>query len=416
MYRLALWLRTPRNLVWTTPAMACLVAVLLALAAAAGNVWVPGYYVPDIERSTLDSLLGVIASSMLSVTTFSLGIMLSAFSSAANGATPRATELVLGDDGTRVAIASFIAAFIYAVVAQTALGLGYYGRSGRFFLFVFTLVVLAYLVFTLVNWVRTLTQLGRLGNTLNKIETAALAALEDHRREPLMGAALAPAEPAGQPLLAQESGYLTHIDLDGLQRVAADNEAIVHVRVRPGRFLLQGDRLAQIEGAAGDDCLEIMRSAFVIGRERSFDQDPRFGLIVLSEVAQRALSPAVNDPGTAIQVMSVLTRLLVTLEREEHSGHPSEVVRPALTIPALDLQDFLHDGFDPIARDGAGLLEVGIRLQKNLAGLAGMGSPALARAARTQADLALARAESVLMIDADRERLRRVHAAQWSGA
>lgn len=415
MYRLGLWLRKPRNLVWITPALACLLAVLLALAAAWGNAWVPAHYVPDIERSTLESLLGVIASSMLSVTTFSLGIMLSAFSSAANGATPRATELVLGDDGTRVAIASFIAAFIYAVVAQTALGLGYYGRSGRFFLFVFTLVVLAYLVFTLVNWVRTLTQLGRLGNTLAKIETAATEALSAHRRAPLLGAAIQPAQVVGRDLRAESSGYLTHIDLDGLQQLASERRVTVHVRLRPGAFVLRDDVLARVDGAVDDADWPAFRAAFVLGRERSFDQDPRFGLIVLSEVAQRALSPAVNDPGTAIQVMSVLTRLLAEHGKGQ-STEPAEVTRPALTVAPLAEVDLLRDGFDPIARDGAGLMEVGIRLQKNLAGLARLGSPALAQAAREQADLALARAEAALAIDADRARLRQVHRDQWSTA
>lgn len=51
---------------------------------------------PDIKQETLESLLNVIASSMLAVTTFSLSIMVAAFASASNGATPRATDLVMG--------------------------------------------------------------------------------------------------------------------------------------------------------------------------------------------------------------------------------------------------------------------------------------------------------------------------------
>ena len=50
---------------------------------------------------------------------------------------------------------------------------------------------------------------------------------------------------------------------------------------------------------------------FVLGNDRQFDEDPRFGLIVLSEIASRALSPAVNDPGTAIGIIGRLVRLFV---------------------------------------------------------------------------------------------------------
>ena len=191
--RSGFWLRERRNRLWVTPALASVVAVLLALAAAWVSRVVPEDTLPDIDRDTVQSLLTIVASSMLAVTTFSLSIMVSAFASAANGATPRATELVMGDEGTRSAIAMFLSAFIYAVVARVALGMGYYGGAGRFVLFLGTMGVLVMLLVTLVNWVKTLSTLGRMSNTLNKIEQAAEKALRTHWRAPLLGAGPAPA-------------------------------------------------------------------------------------------------------------------------------------------------------------------------------------------------------------------------------
>ena len=144
---------------------------------------------PDIERETLDDLLTVIASSMLAVTTFSLSIMVGAFGAAAGSATPRATPLLMADDGTRTAIAAFLSAFIYAVVAKIALGIGYYGTNGRFILFLGTLAVLAWLLVTLVRWVRTLSSLGSMTNTLRKVEDVAFDTLADYWRRPFLGAA-----------------------------------------------------------------------------------------------------------------------------------------------------------------------------------------------------------------------------------
>lgn len=90
---------------------------------------------------------------MLAVATFSLGVLVTALGSASTSATPRATELVIADTTTRRAISSFIAAFIYSVVAQTALGLEYYGPAGRLVLLLATIAVLAYVVITLIAWV-----------------------------------------------------------------------------------------------------------------------------------------------------------------------------------------------------------------------------------------------------------------------
>ena len=139
VYRALIWLKSPDNRLWVKPAVGSVVAVLIAMVAAVGNRLIPAGLLPDIERSTLDNLLGVIASSMLGVATFSLSIMVAAFSSAAAGASPRAIQLVAGDADTQNAITTFISAFIYAIIANTALGLGLYGSTGRFILFVCTM-------------------------------------------------------------------------------------------------------------------------------------------------------------------------------------------------------------------------------------------------------------------------------------
>ena len=66
-----------------------------------------------------------------------------------------------------------------------------------------------------------------------------------------------------------------------------------------------------MSGPEDEDVHKAVAEAFTIGAERTFDQDPRFGLCVLAEIASRALSPAVNDPGTAIDVIGRAVRLLV---------------------------------------------------------------------------------------------------------
>lgn len=65
-----------------------------------------------------------------------------------------------------------------------------------------------------------------------------------------------------------------------------------------------------VEGHLSEKVEAELIEAFVVGDQRTFDNDPRFGLVVLAEIADRALSPAVNDPSTAIDVIGTLTRLL----------------------------------------------------------------------------------------------------------
>jgi uncharacterized membrane protein len=407
-----------RSRLWVTPALNSVLAVGLALAAAWVPSLLPGLQLPHIERDTLSSLLTVIASSMLAVTTFSLSIMVSAFAAAANGATPRATELLMEDEGTRTAIGAFLSAFIFSVVAQVALGLKYYGDNGRFVLFVGTLLMLAWLIITLIRWVRTLSLLGRFGNTVTRIEQAAMHACQQYAAAPFLGARPAPAQlPAGLSVPALQIGYVRRIDMQALQDWAQEQDVMLHLQVRPGQFVQPGQCLAIMcaDTAAGSDLADssAIQAAILIEASRSFEQDPRFGLIVLSEVGQRAMSAAINDPGSGIAAINAMARVLMGMCAPPDQGRQGSV-HDRLTLIALDEPALVHDGFDPIARDGAANLEMAIRLQKLLAMIASHNAlPAVVDAAHAQAQRAASRHRQALPYAVDRELFEQVYQQIW---
>lgn len=295
-YKLKLWLTDPTKNLWLHPTFGALFAIVFSLIAALGNYVIPVDAVPNIEADTVSSLLDIIASSMLAVTTFSLSIMVSAFASASSSATPRAYQLMMADDNTRTAIASFISAFIYSIIAKIALSLQYYGIQGRFVLFVSTILVLIYLVFTLIRWVQTLSQLGTLSNALKKIEQSAIQTLANYRAQPCLGyAANAPTSKVQFSIEAGQKSYLTHVDMDGLQNLAQQHEVLIHICIAVGKFLHPSLSIAHIHSdQVLDDAVKQVlhdgvKQCFVIGPSRSYAQDPRFGLLVMSEVGQRAM-------------------------------------------------------------------------------------------------------------------------------
>jgi len=147
-------------------------------------------------------------------------------------------------------------------------------------------------------------------------------------------------------------------------------------------------------------------SAFTIGNRRSFDQDPRFGLIALSEIGSKALSPGINDPGTAIDVLATLTRLMAADTGPEE---PSKILHERIYLLDIAEDDLMEAAFMPISRDGAGLLEVAIRLQKSLAAIAAHSQAQASTAARRMAASALARSREALTFGEDRARLEEEH-------
>ena len=405
-YRLRRGARRP----WVRVALFSVGGVGAALASAVLAPLIPPDLGNSIGAGAVDQILSLLATSMLPVATFSLATMVQAYGGATNTATPRAVTLLMEDTRAQTAVGSFIGAFVYSVVGLIALKAHIYGEQGRVILFGLTLLVLALVVATLVRWIDTLSHLGRVGETIDAIETAASAAIQRRADAPYLGGLPWCPAPAGATrIVAARTGYVQHVDGAALQTLADAAGLTVHVAALPGRFVHPGRLLAEIDGPTDDALRTRLADAFVIGDRRSFDHDPRFGVIVLTEVASRALSSAINDPGTVVDVIGTLVRVLA-LWSERRAEAPAEPRYRRLRVPGLATDELFEDAFGPIARDGAASVMVGLRLQKALAALHDMGDTEFARAARHHADLALERAEAALSIPADRAVLRAARA------
>jgi uncharacterized membrane protein len=224
---------------------------------------------------------------------------------------------------------------------------------------------------------------------------------------PLDDIADIPADAA--PVFARDVGYVQHVDSGALQELAEAHDLVLFLTALPGTFADPARPLARVNGDMSDEVADAIAAAYSIGAERTFDQDPRFGLSVLSEIASRALSPAVNDPGTAIDVIGRAVRLLVRWGTADCPGSDDiECLR--LRVPHLTARDLFDDVFAPIARDGAGIVEVQIRLQKAFIALSAAAPHAFAREACRHSDVALQRATASLQLDEEKMALRALNA------
>ena len=139
-----------------------------------------------------------------------------------------------------------------------------------------------------------------------------------------------------------------------------------------------------------DSLCESVREALVVGDFRTYDQDPRFGLIVMGEVGSKAVSPSVNDPGTAIDVITRIGRILSNY-KDETVTTPEEVLE-YLHVRPLDPEELPCDEFGALSHDGASTLEVQQRLQQGLSGLMQHPDKGLREAAKRFATVELQRA------------------------
>jgi uncharacterized membrane protein len=395
---------------WVGAGLFALLGVLSVLLAALLAPVVPPAWSTSIGRDALETILQILASSMLVVATFSLSTMLQAYAQASTATTPRVARILMGDRVAQLALSTFIGAFLFSLVGLLALGAGLYDDDGRIVLFVTTVGVIALIIVTFIGWIDHATRLGRVGYGIARAAEVARTGLLTWRRRPHLGAGPPVPIPASAvPVTASRAGYLQHLDVGMLETVARELEVRVHVVVRPGALVDPAHPIARIETGKplDDDARARVREAFTVGDERSFEQDPRLGLVVLSEIAEKALSPGINDAGTAIEVLAALHRVFSAWS----DAAPVERADcERVHVPEVAAAELVGDAFGGIAAAGAGNLAVGIRLQKTLARLGALGAGELRAAVAAEADRALAHARVALPLEAEIERLEALRA------
>ncbi|MGE7204088.1 DUF2254 domain-containing protein [Sphingomonas sp. NPDC019816] len=354
--------------IWFRAALISVMSVVVAAFAGIVARLIPYHFTGDIGQDAVGTVLEIMASSMLAVTTFSLTAMVSAYSSATQLATPRATQLMISDRMSQNALSTFLGAFIFSVVGIIGLQTRLYGGQGRVLLLIATILLVTLVVITLLRWIAHLASFGRMSDVIDRVENAACSAMAAFAADPYGGGRPAgPVPPGARALPAKSIGYVTHVDVAHLAAQARQYDVAVHVGAIPGTMVHKGRPLLHVIGGEGEECLDdALAAAFSIERHRSFDHDPRLGLIALGEIAGRALSAAVNDPGTAIEVLNALLRSLAELPAQAPS---SDQDLPQVYVPRPTVDELVRAGLSPILRDGAGDEEVAIRTFKTLAAL-----------------------------------------------
>lgn len=143
------------------------------------------------------------------------------------------------------------------------------------------------------------------------VQRIAGAALEAVRREHRETGNAKPSiegtgTPHGEPLtvVADRSGWILRIEARALS-VALPENSMARVGVRLGEAVSAGDRLVTIWPSPGEDSrlTRRVRRSIKAGKERSVATNPAFGIRQLVDIALKALSPGVNDPTTAVDVI-----------------------------------------------------------------------------------------------------------------
>ena len=394
---------------WVRVMLMGLLAVVATGASQLVERYIPDTLAQSLTGGSADRLLQLIASAMLAVTIFSITVMVSVYQSSSTQWTPRVHRLIMTDRTTQNTMAVFIGAYVYALLGIILRELGVYVDDRAFVLFWMTVLVLVVIVVYLIRWVLHLQGFGQLLDTCRQVEEVTRSQLTDRMTRPCLGARplLGDLPDDTRPLPAWQSGYVQQIYPEALNAVAEEHDVRLYLTTDVGEYVFLNAPLMQVEGAGDaldwEQFTKDVIDAVTLSDVREYEQDPRFGLLVLGEIASKALSPGVNDPGTAVDVITRIGRIL-SVYRDETQAEP-ETLLAHLHVAPMTAKALLRDGFGTLARDGAGTLVVQETLQQTLGALMRHPDAGLCDAARALAKSELARALTQIAFEPDRAQL-----------
>lgn len=394
---------------WVRPAIYCIIAVATVTIATTTDTFIPEIAFLDVSVETIESLLTIIASSMLAVATFAVSVMVSTYNAALSNTTPRAFEIVVSDTSTRQAISSFIGAFIFAMIGLIGVNFSYFGSPGRVVLFIMTLAVFIWVVGTFVYWIDHVTRIGQLRHTIERVAAHVTTLLAKYIANPArMGVLAEPNEGPpqdGRPVYPRKAGIVVGFSCEDIRTVMGDNSWGVFIDAIPGSNVSPQDPLLWVRGVQiGEDTETALRDCFEVAPVRTLGEDPVMGMRILGEIAERALSPGINDPGTAIDIVDTVVSIFNNARVEAETIGKWKIDERIRVRPVAP-DAMLSAAFMGIGRDGAGSVEVAEELQRSLRSLYQILPAEYNGPIRRQARIAFAYAKDALQYDWERLRV-----------
>ncbi|EED35723.1 conserved hypothetical protein [Luminiphilus syltensis NOR5-1B] len=333
----------------------------------------------QIELDAARGLLGVLITSVLSVGGVSFSVTMVALTLTSGQYGPKVLRHFLEDSRSKLSLGLFFATAVYALVISVAL---HDGDHPRFSVIIALLLALAALIEFIAFIHRTASDLQadqliqRLGTQLRQDMRRLCEVAEQANR--LHGSAQWRRRARDRIPIVIRSGYEGYVqttDIPAIAEQLATLEAMAILRVRPGDFVVRGAELFTLFKARNFDIDEGklgIEEAIRLGPVRTPIQDPNFPITQIQQIAARALSTGINDPGTAITCIDWLTLALAEIVDAALPGSTvlDKEGKCRLLVTTLDFAAVADAVYSPLRQFSGSNLQVYQRLFDSLNRLA----------------------------------------------
>ncbi len=304
-----------------------------------------------LDPDSVGEILGTLITSIVSLTVFSFSMVMVVLNGAASRLTPRVLPRLIRDARNRITLGIYVGSVAYFLLMISSLNRrepASVPSFGTLLAVLFGLLCLALFVV----FIRAISQSIQVDWVLGDLYRGANRELKQ-RKQRLAHAPPMPDDGSWECLEAARPGYLREVNERRLGQLLHKNDLRAVLQVEPGFFLIEGHPLIRLSGRLDEPDQREVLDCFDFHNDEFASSNVSYGMRQISEIAVKSISPAINDPGTAVRAINLLGVLLVRL-----GGMPPYDVgcfdrgEPRLFYPQLSMQRMLTAVFDPIRSYG----------------------------------------------------------------
>lgn len=314
-YALASYLRSS---MWVVPIAAYATFFVLIRILGRLDEWLDWSWSWRLDQGLVQTIFQSLAGAVLSFIVFTFSSLLVAIQVASAQLTPRIiATMLLRDTTIRLIVALFVLTLTFdlGVVVRTGERVPYLLVTVAFFLSALSIAAFLYLIDYAARLLRPVSIVWRLGE-------AGISVIRDVYPSKVQTPHVptSPLPSFGTPvrIIRHEgtSAIVVAANLERLRAEARRTGGVIEFAARVGDFVAVGEPLFLLYGSSETADDEALREAVAMGRERTIEQDATFAFRIITDIAIKALSPAINDPTTAVLAIDQLHRLLRVVGRQ----------------------------------------------------------------------------------------------------
>ncbi len=326
-----------------------------------------GYEIPIkniLYPASARTLLGVIAGGMISLMVFSFSMVMVILSQTSSNYSPRLLPNLIGQRSKQIVMGFYIGTIAYSFTVLTSIDSKLYAFGVPTLSIIFTSLLSLICLALFVSFINEVSKDIQIGNIINHVYRDTLHAIRHEKeKETYVAAATLPDTQRWTEIASPRSGYLNAVSERFFLRATRRFDLTVKLCVPLGKFINRLDPLFLTSRPLSDHEREELMNALVFRHQEDISQQYGYGVKHLTEVALKALSPGINDPGTAVQAIDRLTDLLVeVLSVSGQKILTDKEQRLRLIYEPLSFADVLYLSVNAIREYGQGDFIITLKL------------------------------------------------------